>query len=111
MRLAYLAHPIAGDVGANLAAARRHYARLYRERPDLVVVAPYLLDLGMGLEDDANPAQRERGLLRMEALCRVVGQSGGEIHLCGPRISEGMRRELEAARGAGALAIRVEGEA
>lgn len=91
----YMAHPVAGDVAANLERAERWLAWLMRMNPDAAIVAPWIAGCRIG--DDADPAQRERGLLDCEA---VAARCNG-IVLVGGRVSTGMRREVRAARAGG----------
>lgn len=92
-RLYYLAHPVSGDVVANCSRAARWLRALMRALPDDTVIAPWLAALVAG-NDDADPSQREAGLLDCE---RVVERCDGLI-ACGERWSTGMLRELGAAR-------------
>lgn len=63
---------------------------LRRSFPEATFIAPWIAAILSG-EDDADPAQREAGLIDA---CAVIERCDG-IVLCGPRISEGMRREME----------------
>lgn len=93
-RLMFLAHPVGGDVPGNLARARRWLAYLFAAYREIVVVAPWITDLGAIPLDDAVAEERERGIQRnLVTLQRCDG-----IILCGGRISSGMQRELDAAR-------------
>jgi hypothetical protein len=86
----YLAHPVAGDVQANVQRALRWLAWLRREEPTACLIAPWLAALLAG-EDDTDPAQRERGM-RDNLL---VAERCDGIVLVGGRISAGMQRELD----------------
>lgn len=92
-RIVYIAHPIGGDVAGNLADLRRILRHINLTMPDVVPLAPYYGDV-VSL-DDANPAERERGVENEMALLR----SGifTELWLTGPRISPGMRAERQLA--------------
>lgn len=92
-RLFYLAHPVSGDVVANCARAARWLGGLMRALPDDTVIAPWIAALGSG-QDDADPAQRERGLRDCE---RTVERCDGFI-ACGGDWSTGMLRELGVAK-------------
>ena len=90
--LIYLAHPVSGDVAANLARARRWLLWCYRTRPDLAFVSQWILDCE--ILDDANPADRALGLEHGFAIIERCD----EIWRVGGRISYGMA--LEGAHGA-----------
>ena len=97
MLLFFMAHPVGGAIAENLARSKRWLAYLFHEYREIVVVAPWLLDLDVLPLDDSKPEERERGLRRnMVSLQRCDG-----IILCGGRLSYGMAREREAARLAG----------
>src|SRR5215213_1939252 len=83
-----MAHPLGGDVEANIKRALRWLGWLQRHEPGMVI-APWIAGVLAG-EDDNDPAQRERGLRTAEETCRRC--SG--IILCGGRLSSGMEREL-----------------
>lgn len=89
MRVVYIAHPIGGDVEANLADLRRIVAIVNREWPNVVPFAPYYADC-VSL-DDHNPDDRERGIRNDQFLIK----SGilDEMWLTGPTLSAGMRAE------------------
>lgn len=92
----YMAHPVgaedAAGVDANLSRAVRWYAYLLKAEPDYAITAPWLAALLARIQDDASPADRERGLRDNAAFAaRCDG-----IILCGGRVSDGMRREMHA---------------
>lgn len=91
----YMAHPVAGDVEGNLARAERWLGWLMQRNTDTAYIAPWISQVRVG--DDADPAQRDRGLLDCEA---AAARCDG-IVLVGGRVSTGMRREAEAAKRAG----------
>lgn len=91
----YMAHPVAGDVEGNLARAERWLGWLMQRNTDAAFIAPWISQVRVG--DDADAAQRERGLLDCEA---AAARCDG-IVLVGGRVSTGMRREAEAAKRAG----------
>jgi len=93
--VAYLAHPLAGDMPGNAARGVRWLAHLQRAEPDIAFVAPWLAYVHAG--DDNSPRARLRGLRDMTA---IAARCDG-IVLVGGRISDGMRLELEAVRSAG----------
>lgn len=92
-RLLYVAHPVAGDVPANIARALRWLKWLSDGDPSTTYIAPWIAALMAG-DDDSDPAARARGL---EHDCRVVRRCDG-IVLVGGRVSSGMAVEREAAR-------------
>lgn len=96
----YMAHPVGGDVTGNLERADRWLTFLRRGFPDIAVIAPWIASIKAG-ENDADPEQRERGLLDAVAVC---GRCDA-IVLTGGRVSAGMEREARAARNAGATVM------
>ncbi|MBN8668742.1 MAG: hypothetical protein J0M30_14690 [Chitinophagales bacterium] len=99
MRIVYIAHPVGGNVEANLAAVRAIINRINTDPKfeDVVPFVPWYSDVVSC--DDSVPELRERGLRNDEAIikksrhCRYIS----EMWLFGPRISEGMKREIHAA--------------
>ena len=93
----YMAHPVApyGDrlVGDNVARAMRWLRWLRRSFPETTFIAPWIAALMCG-EDDANPAQREAGLVDADAVIELVDG----VVLVGGRISSGMEREAKRAK-------------
>lgn len=75
---------------ANINGAMTWLRWLCRSFPETTFIAPWIASMLSG-EDDADPVQREAGLV---GDCAVIERCDG-IVLCGPRISEGMRREME----------------
>lgn len=94
MIIAYIAHPISGDIETNLADLRRIVRKINLEYPDVVPFVPYYVDI-VSL-DDTIPEERTRGIKNdMEILERGIPD---EVWLTGPRISFGMDMECIAAR-------------
>jgi hypothetical protein len=91
VKVVYLAHPVSGDVPGNLARAKRWLRWAQHFMPGAVVIAPWILALDLGMEDD--DVHRERGLLRDEAVVRRCDV----ILLVGGRVSGGMCREAKVA--------------
>jgi len=85
--LIYLAHPVSGDVAANLARARRWLLWCYRTRPDLAFVSQWILDCE--ILDDANPTDRQLGLEHDFAIIERCDA----VWLVGGRVSAGMAME------------------
>lgn len=94
MRVLYLAHPVSGDVAANVERGKRWLRWAQRVFSGCAVIAPWMQAIEVIGDDDANPEHRERGLRRDEA---VVACCDGVI-LVGGRVSAGMARERAAAR-------------
>lgn len=94
-RVFYVAHPLGAasrdGLEHNLLAAGRWLTWLRRSFPATTLIAPWIAGVLSG-EDDADPAQREAGIVDAEA---VIPRCDG-IVLCGPRRSSGMERELAA---------------
>lgn len=91
MKLCYIAHPISGDIEANLADLRRIIRHINVNYPSVVPFAPYMADvLSM---DDNIPEERERGIKNDIAILRsgVVN----ELWLTGDKISKGMATEVQ----------------
>jgi hypothetical protein len=90
--VAYVAHPIGGDVAGNLARALRWLRWLIDRHPTMAFSVPwhpYCLAL-----DNQNNAHRARGIeddLAVLARCEVIVLVGG-------RLSPGMSIELDRAR-------------
>ena len=89
----YVAHPLSGDVDANLKRALRWLSWLRRSFPRVTFIAPWIASVMAG-DDDSDPKQREAGLVDD---CTVVALCTGMV-LCGGRISSGMLRESEHAK-------------
>lgn len=90
MKIVYIAHPISGDIEANLADLRRIVRKINLEHERIVPLVPYCADI-VSL-DDNNPTERARGIANDVA----VLQSGiiQEVWLTGERISKGMAAEV-----------------
>jgi hypothetical protein len=91
-RVLFMSHPVAGDVPANLARARRWYRWLQWAAPDCAIVCQWLTAIEVLGENDADPVQRERGIRRSE----LVAQRCDGVLLVGGRVTEGLRREAAA---------------
>jgi hypothetical protein len=86
-----MAHPVAGDVTANLARALRWLAWLSKREPDVTIIAPWIAAIMSG-EDDSDPAARARGL----AHDVIVVKRCDVLILVGGRVSSGMAIERDA---------------
>lgn len=94
MTIAYIAHPISGDVEGNLQKIRDIVRHINLTEPDVVPFVPYYADIVS--MDDSIPEERERGIKNDTALLK----SGmvDELRLYGDRLSNGMIAEVELAR-------------
>lgn len=93
MKIAYIAHPIGGNIEENLADLRRIIRIINLQHPGTVPFCPYYADI-VSLDDNI-PSERKRGIANDVAILR----SGivQELWLTGPRISTGMQLEKECA--------------
>ena len=90
MKIAYIAHPISGDVKGNLISIERIAREINLKEPDVVPFAPYYLDC-IVLDDD-NPGERSRGIRNDQVLLRAGFVT--EMRLYGHKISTGMIHEV-----------------
>jgi hypothetical protein len=97
MVVAYIAHPIGGDVTANLKKIEQIGRDINLNEPEVVPFAPYFFDCHT--LDDNQPEQRARGIKNNIALLKsgVVN----ELRVYGERISTGMWQEIDLALGLG----------
>lgn len=102
MKVAYIAHPIGGDVDKNVTTILAICRQINKEHNHIVPFAPYITDV-LSL-NDGNPNERTLGLIN----CRIVLERFpiDELWLCGDRISEGMMMEKEIAQKRG-ITVRV----
>lgn len=97
MRIAYIAHPISGDIQANLADIRRIVRKINMEYPMVLPLVPYYADV-VSMNDNI-PEERARGIKNdLEIITRGIPD---EVWLTGPRISAGMQGESDAAKANG----------
>lgn len=102
-QVVYLAHPVSGDVAANIARAMRWLRWLMDNEPDVAFCCPWLPYLDVLNEDNAE--HRARGLRDdVEIAKRCDG-----IVLCGGRLSGGMALERDAVIAAGGFVIDLTG--
>lgn len=94
MKIAYIAHPISGDVKGNIAKINAIVREINLNEPKTVPFVPYLSDL-MAL-DDSIKEERERGIKNN---IRLI-QSGivDELRLYGSTVSKGMLAEIALAK-------------
>lgn len=93
MKIAYIAHPISGDIKGNLKRIEAIGRQINLEEPEVVPFAHYFFDC-YALDDDI-PEERERGIKNDIALMRKGFID--EVRLYGDRISTGMSHEVDLA--------------
>ena len=93
MKIAYIAHPVSGDVKGNIEKIIAIVRAININEPNVVPFVPYLADL-YALDDNI-PEERARGIQNDIHLLK----SGfiNEVRLYGDRISNGMQAEIELA--------------
>lgn len=93
MKIAYIAHPISGDIEGNLKDIRRILRHINITHPDIVPFCPCYADI-VSLDDNV-PAERERGIQNDIAILK----SGivNELWLTGDKLSNGMSHERDLA--------------
>lgn len=93
MKVAYIAHPISGDIKGNLSKIEAIGRQINLEEENVVPFAPYFFDCH-SLNDDIE-SERNRGIKNDVALLKMGFVS--EVRLYGDRISNGMAHEVELA--------------
>lgn len=93
MKVAYIAHPISGDIGGNLKKIEAIGRQVNLQEPDVIPFAHYFFDC-YALNDDI-PEERARGIKNDIALMKKGFID--EVRLYGDRISLGMAHEIELA--------------
>lgn len=93
MKIAYIAHPVSGDVKGNIEKIIAICRNINLEEPETVLFVPYLSDM-YALNDDI-PAERERGIRNGIHLLKAGFID--ELRLYGNRISNGMQHEIRSA--------------
>ncbi len=93
MKVAYIAHPIGGDVLGNLEKIKAIGRKINMEEPEVIPFAHYFFDC-YALDDNV-PEERERGIKNDIALMKKGFID--EIRLYGDRISTGMSHEIDLA--------------
>ena len=92
MKIIYLAHPVAGDIRANTERIEAIYRELLLHHDHVVPFAPYLTTLRTLENHSGEDWGREIG---MDANYRHFHRkSFDELALFGPRISDGMWKEV-----------------
>jgi hypothetical protein len=93
MVVAYIAHPVSGNVAGNLKKIKNIARKINLKEPNVVPFASYYLDCQA--LDDTIPTERSRGIKNNHALL-----SKGfidELRLYGNKIGPGMIEEIELA--------------
>jgi hypothetical protein len=90
MKIVYIAHPIGGNVTANLEKVKQIIRHINMTEPDVVPFAHYFVDCHC-LNDNV-PIERERGIKNDIALMRAGFIN--EVWLYGDKISTGMSHEI-----------------
>ncbi len=93
MKVAYIAHPISGDIEGNLKRITKIGRLINLTEPDIVPFAHYFFDCHS--LDDNIPEQRERGIKNDIALMKKGFID--EVRLYGDKITKGMAYEIELA--------------
>lgn len=93
MKVAYIAHPVGGDVKNNLAKIVAIGYKINQTEPEVIPFAPYYFDCNV-LNDDI-PVERNRGIKNNVGLMKKGFID--EIRLYGPTISKGMKEEIKLA--------------
>lgn len=94
MRVAYIAHPIGGNVSENLKKITEIGRKINLEEPEVIPFAPYFFDCHCLNDDD--PDERERGIKNDKHL--LLSGIVDEVRLYGSKISKGMWNEILLAR-------------
>lgn len=89
MKIAYIAHPVGGDVENNLKDLRRIIAKINEDMRDVVPFCPYYADV-VSLNDN-DPTERAWGIMNAHTL--LASGVVDELWLTGERISDGMDAE------------------
>ena len=91
-KIIYIAHPISGDVDANVKSVLDIVKALNMSGLPIVPFAPYIVDV-LALDDNI-PEQRARGFENNKQLFNFID----EVWLYGGRISSGMQTEIDWAK-------------
>ena len=95
MKVAYIAHPIGGDVKENLRSLRGFIRNINFNYPNVVPFVPYYGDVSAMV--DAIPEHRARGIKNNMALLKRPGMVD-ELWICGEVLSPGMKEEIIVAK-------------
>lgn len=93
MKIVYIAHPVGGDVAANVQKILAIVRKINLEEKNIIPFAPYIADV-LAMNDDI-PEEREIGIRN----CHAVLKSNivDELWLYGPRLTAGMKEEVDLA--------------
>lgn len=94
MKIVYIAHPISGDIEANLADLRRIVRKINLEHNNIVPFVPYYVDI-VSMDDNIQE-ERLRGMDNDKAI--IEAGFIEEMWLTGNRISGGMEQEIRLAQ-------------
>lgn len=101
MKIAYIAHPIGGDIEGNLADLRRIIRKINLQHPDVVPFVPYYADI-VSLDDNVTEERRHGIRNDAEILNRKIPD---ELWLTGDRVSIGMLAEIGIAESVGIAVV------
>jgi hypothetical protein len=101
MKIVYIAHPISGDISANLEKIRVIVREINLTQPDILPFAHYFVDCH-ALNDNV-PAERAKGIENDKEFLRAGFID--EIWLYGDKISTGMVHEISLAVELGILVV------
>jgi hypothetical protein len=93
MKIVYIAHPISGDVEANVKKIKDIMSMIYRKYNDVHPVAPYLTCLD--ILDENNKEERQKGIDLQKQL--IIRRCFDEVWVYGSDLSEGVIGEIETA--------------
>ena len=93
MKVAYIAHPISGNIKGNLKRIESIGRQINLEEPEIVPFAHYFFDCHA--LDDNDPEERARGIKNDIALMKKGFID--EVRLYGNKISKGMAYEINLA--------------
>jgi hypothetical protein len=93
MKIAYIAHPIKGDIKRNLKQIKLIGRQINLQEPNIIPFAPYFFDIHT-LNDNI-PKERQKGIKNNITL---MGKGFiDQLRLYGDKISPGMKQEIDMA--------------
>jgi len=101
MKVAYIAHPVGGDVEGNLRKLQTVVRHINLTEPNTLPFCPYYLDCVC--LDDSVPKERERGIRNDNHLLKLGFVD--EIRLYGDCISNGMMAEVKLCESLGIMVV------
>lgn len=90
MKIAYISHPVAGDVENNIIKILNIVREINLTEPDIVPFVPYLADIQA--LDDSNTEERDRGFKNIAQMFRR--KSFDELRIYGNKITAGILIEI-----------------